>query len=157
MSCTFRIQTDRKFNATLGYSHKSVNLQSSGLNASGMLNPWVNNYHGFGISPDTANSPSHNSTPQRRDSLNSDPRLIGYGLQQVRNPHNLLYNGITSPGPGQGNSIKIEIKSINLLIKQIKPSDASSIWRNGPGSFARLRTIQFQLARLSSHAQHGFL
>ena len=70
-----------------------------------MLNPWMNNYSGnFGISPDSAASPSH-ATAQRRDSLNSDPRLIGYGLQQIRNPQNFLYNGITSPGPVQGISV----------------------------------------------------
>ena len=73
------------------------------LEANQMLNPWMSNYAGFaGISPDNAASPSHTSTPQRRDSLNSDPRLAGYNIQPVRNPHNLLYNGITSPGPGQG-------------------------------------------------------
>jgi len=68
----------------------------------------MSNYPGFGISPDTAASPSHTSTPQRRDSLNSDPRMVG-GLQQMyRSPHYLLNNGITSPGPGQGTNLVMQ-------------------------------------------------
>lgn len=64
---------------------------------SNILNPWVNNY-GFGVN-DGGPSPSLQSrhhTPRR----DSDPRMNQYNLQQLRSNPGLVYNGITSPGPG---------------------------------------------------------
>ena len=108
---------ENEFHVNVAFSNlyfQSSQLQ--GVTGSQMLNPWMNNYSGnFGISPDSAASPSHASA-QRRDSLNSDPRLIGYGLQQIRNPQNFLYNGITSPGPVQGKILKFKRRfAINNL------------------------------------------
>ena len=78
----------------------------SGVRNSGMLNPWTisqSTYGGFGVSPDHSGMSHHspNSTPHRRDSLNSDPHRIH---QNHFKQNNFMYHGINSninsPQPG---------------------------------------------------------
>ena len=70
-----------------------------------MLNPWTisqSTYGGFGVSPDHSHGMSPNSTPHRRDSLNSDPHRIH---QNHFKQNNFMYHGvnsnINSPQPGK--------------------------------------------------------
>ena len=73
-----------------------------------MLNPWTisqSTYGGFGVSPDHSHGMSPNSTPHRRDSLNSDPHRIH---QNHFKQNNFMYHGvnsnINSPQPGKTSS-----------------------------------------------------
>jgi len=83
---------------SFGQDPRLVNrMMPSGLN-SGMLNPWTisqSTYGGFGVSPDHSGMSHHspNSTPHRRDSLNSDPHRIH---QNHFKQNSFMYHGINS-------------------------------------------------------------
>ena len=85
-----------------------------------MLNPWTisqSTYGGFGVSPDHSGMSHHspNSTPHRRDSLNSDPHRIH---QNHFKQNNFMYHGvnsnINSPQPG-----KFSVHRLNSVIFRI--------------------------------------
>ena len=104
----------------LGINH----FKPSGLN-SGMLNPWTisqSTYGGFGVSPDHSGM-SPNSTPHRRDSLNSDPHRIH---QNHFKQNNFMYHGvnsnINSPQPGwysaqEWSLVALAVTSLNDSMK----------------------------------------
>ena len=101
-----------------------------------MLNPWTisqSTYGGFGVSPDHSGMSHHspNSTPHRRDSLNSDPHRIH---QNHFKQNNFMYHGvnsnINSPQPG-----KFSIHFKMILLDQVQ-------WGVSSGKIIRPSTLK---------------